>query len=75
MQSERETTRECVTHHHACDCREAAHAAEVARLRATIDLIRQDAWTHPLDYETDRRMRLERIADRIRALSETANEF
>lgn len=26
-------TRECVTHHHACDCREAAHAAEVAEWR------------------------------------------
>ena len=27
------TTRECVTHHHACDCREAAHTAEVAEWR------------------------------------------
>lgn len=25
-------TRECVSHHYACDCREALHAAEVARL-------------------------------------------
>jgi hypothetical protein len=28
-----ETTGSCVTHHHACDCREAAHAAEVAEWR------------------------------------------
>lgn len=26
-------TRPCVTHHHACDCREAAHAAEVSEWR------------------------------------------
>lgn len=37
--------------------------------RATLELIRQDAWTHPADYETDRRIRLERIAERVRALS------
>jgi hypothetical protein len=36
---------------------------EIARLRATLELIRQDAWTHPADYETDRRLRLERIAE------------
>jgi hypothetical protein len=34
--SDQQTTRPCVTHHHACDCREAAHAAEVARLRAAL---------------------------------------
>ena len=28
--------RPCTTHHYACDCREAAHAAEVARLNAEI---------------------------------------
>jgi len=28
-----ETTRPCITHHYACDCREAAHAAEVAEWR------------------------------------------
>lgn len=28
--------RTCITHHRACDCREAAHAAEIARLQATI---------------------------------------
>jgi len=28
------TARNCVTHHHACDCREAAHKAEVDRLTA-----------------------------------------
>ena len=33
MTSEQKTTRECVTHHHACDCREAAHAADVAEWR------------------------------------------
>lgn len=33
MASGDHTTRECVTHHHACDCREAAHAAEVAEWR------------------------------------------
>jgi regulator of replication initiation timing len=50
--------------------------AEIKRLRATLDLIRQDAWTHPQDWETDRRVRLERIADRIRDLSEvSANGF
>lgn len=26
----------CVTHHHACECREAKHAAEVATLRAAL---------------------------------------
>lgn len=26
----------CTTHHHACDCREAAHADELAQLRAEI---------------------------------------
>ena len=26
----------CTTHHNACDCREAAHAAEVARLTAIV---------------------------------------
>lgn len=33
MSDQHKTTRECVTHHHACDCREAAHAAEVAEWR------------------------------------------
>lgn len=28
--------RECVTHHHACDCREAQHRAEVDMLRAAL---------------------------------------
>ena len=26
----------CVTHHHACECREAAHREEVAMLRAAL---------------------------------------
>lgn len=26
----------CTTHHNACDCREAAHAAEVERLTAIV---------------------------------------
>lgn len=32
----------CVTHHHACDCREAAHAAEIARLREVIRAAHDD---------------------------------
>ena len=28
--------KECVTHHHACDCREAALAAEIAALKAVV---------------------------------------
>ena len=27
----------CTTHHHACDCREAAHTAEVAALKTTLE--------------------------------------
>lgn len=27
----------CITHHHACDCREAKHAAELAGVRAQRD--------------------------------------
>lgn len=30
----------CVTHHHACDCREWEHACEVERLQAEIDSLR-----------------------------------
>lgn len=26
----------CTTHHHACECREAAHAAEIARLQEIV---------------------------------------
>jgi hypothetical protein len=32
--------KDCVTHHYACDCREAAHAAEVAQLQKTIDILK-----------------------------------
>lgn len=28
----------CVTHHHACDCREYAHQQEVATLRREVEL-------------------------------------
>lgn len=31
--------RPCTTHHHACDCREAAHAEEVARLKRALLLV------------------------------------
>lgn len=37
--SDQQTTRPCVTHHYACDCREAAHAAEIDRLRAALEQI------------------------------------
>jgi hypothetical protein len=30
----------CVTHHHACDCREAAHAADRDRLRRLVAAVR-----------------------------------
>lgn len=32
-------TRPCTTHHDACDCREAAHTEEVARLRSALSAI------------------------------------
>jgi len=28
----------CTTHHHACDCREAKHADEIARLKGEANL-------------------------------------
>jgi len=34
--------RTCITHHHACDCREDAHAAETARLRTEIGRLRDE---------------------------------
>lgn len=39
---------------------------ERERMREALDLIKSDAWTHPADYETDRRMRLERIGHHVR---------
>lgn len=33
-------TRECVTHHYACDCREAAHTAELAAARDEVERLR-----------------------------------
>ena len=33
--------RPCTTHHHACDCREAKHATDVARLNAEIGRLRE----------------------------------
>ena len=33
--------RPCTTHHHACDCREAKHAAEVEYLNAEIGRLRE----------------------------------
>ena len=32
----------CITHHHACDCREAKHAAEVEYLSAEIGRLRTE---------------------------------
>jgi len=32
----------CTTHHHACDCREAAHAAEVEYLSAELGRLRTE---------------------------------
>lgn len=32
--------KECVTHHHACDCREAMHEAIVAELRAEVEMLK-----------------------------------
>lgn len=34
--------RECTTHHYACDCREAAHKAEIARLRTLGDALAEE---------------------------------
>jgi hypothetical protein len=34
--------RTCTTHHHACDCREAKHAAEVEYLSAEIGRLRTE---------------------------------
>ena len=31
------TRRICITHHHACDCREAAHAATIERMLQEIE--------------------------------------
>ena len=30
-------TRQCMTHHYACDCREELHKAEIARLQTELD--------------------------------------
>jgi hypothetical protein len=32
--------RECISHHDACDCREAAHAAEVEELKTVLDSVK-----------------------------------
>ncbi len=45
----------CTTHHHACDCREAEHAAEIARLMAALDtaaLALRDAAISVIDWGT-----------------------
>lgn len=38
----------CTTHHDACECREAAHAAEIARLTAEVHRLRENAerWSY-----------------------------
>ena len=37
------TDRECITHHHACDCREAAHAEEIAKLHDDLADVKERA--------------------------------
>ncbi len=32
----------CITHHHACDCREMAHIKEVEKLKAEVERLRSD---------------------------------
>ena len=34
--------KECITHHHACDCREELHKNEIAELQSTIDELRAE---------------------------------
>jgi hypothetical protein len=39
----------CTTHHHACDCREAAHTADRDRLRRLVAAVRRASETGALD--------------------------
>ena len=65
-------TRPCVTHHHACDCREAAHAAEVRQLRSLLadaisDIAEQcDATYMTRDKHPDQMRRYDRDMEIVR---------
>ena len=64
--------RECTTHHHACDCREAKFAeleAEIERLR---DVLSQIQWGGRTDLvkQTENVLTLEQMQDIARAALE-----
>ena len=64
--------RECVTHHAACDCREAAHRAEVERLEAEVAELRSElaANAHATGVQMDQARAAEAEVARLRAALE-----
>ena len=64
--------KECTTHHYACDCREAAHKAEIAALQAERDQLRKER-----DDAAARVAELQSVVDRLpnhRALLDIGEE-
>ena len=66
-----ERLRNCVTHHHACDCREWGHAQEVERLRFDNSILHSQLKQHRARHKTYKR-RFAETLEQLRA-SQQAN--